>query len=371
MTTAQQTWLNDLQPLLTNSLDLERLRGRRIAGILGDAPSTYAKSPRLWNAAFQALELNATYVPFDVPQGKLRQVLQLLRASDAFLGGSVTVPYKKEAIPLLDEVDPLTARIGAVNVIVRTPEGRLIGYNTDGLGGMQALRAAHGRSDLSSARVLLIGAGGAGQALAFFLWNEMVKGELVIANRTRASAQALAQRLLAMRSGHVVSVGDEGITEHAPAMDVIINATVKGQAGVRTLVDGRWTCCEPYSALGPAAPAVMPASISASDPAFIEAWFRESMRDIQRNQERSLQVCARLARRALCYDIIYAPLETVFLRHARWSGHATLNGIEMNIGQAVEAFTRYVCRDWLSERGLASPEGFARVMQAMAGQWGQ
>ena len=369
----ERTWLDELQLLITNRLDHAALRGRRLCAILGDVPSTYAKSPSLWNAAFRALQLEATYVPLDVPQDRLRAVVQTLRASEAFLGGSVTVPYKAAIIPLLDEIDPLTARIGAVNVIVRTEDGKLIGYNTDGLGGVRALtrEILPGQRppvrDLSRARVLLIGAGGAAQALAFHLWDQMPHGELVIANRTRASAEALVQRLTALRAGHLVALDEQEIGARAPSMELIINATVKGQAGIRKLASGEWLCLEPYSCLGPAHPTTLEPPASAE--AFQGVWYRASASDIQENHQRSLEICARLPREAVCYDIIYAPLETTFLRHARWSGHATLNGKTMNVAQALEAFTRYVCRHWLEREHGDLAEAAREVGRAMGDAW--
>lgn len=391
MATAQQTWLSELQALVTNALDLPRLRESRVAGILGDAPSTYAKSPRLWNAAFGALQLDAVYVPLDIPQDRLPLVLQLLRDSEAFLGGSVTVPYKQAVIPLLDDVDPLAARIGAVNVIVRTAQGRLMGYNTDGLGGVRALtaptlgdspsrlparpedrgaggeRSAAGGLTLAGARVLLLGAGGAAQALAFCLWEQMGEGQLLIANRTRSSAQGLATRVAQMRAGSVTAMSEGDLARHATTVDLIINATVKGQGGIRTLARGQWTTLEPYSALAPASPIAIPPTAQARE--FLEAWYPRSLEDLQRNHEASLEICGRLPRSTMCYDIIYAPLESVFLRHARWSGHQTLNGKAMNVMQAAEAFTRYVCRDWLASRGLDGDGVMRQVAQVMAEQW--
>lgn len=374
MAQRQSTWLGELQALIANKVDEEALRGRRIAGILGDTPSTYAKSPRLWNAAFAALDLDATFLPFDVRPGRLGDVMALLRAGDVFLGGSVTVPYKQAVIPLLDEVDPLTARIGAVNVIVRAGDGRLVGYNTDGLGGVRALSDPAGPGlappvpDLTEAHVLLVGAGGAAQALAFYLWEQMTRGELIVANRGRPAAEALAGRLAAMRAGHVTAIGEDEVALRAPAMDVVINATVKGQAGLRKLSDG-WTCLEPYSGLGTAQPAVLAEGSASAPLAFLETWYRRSAVDIQRNHEVSLQICSRLPGPTLCYDIIYAPFETTFLRHARWSGHPTLNGKAMNVTQAVEAFTRYVCRDWVTQRGLEMNKANRQVAEAMEAEW--
>ena len=375
MTVTQQTWLEGLQALVTNRLDLATLGSRRVAAILGDAPSTYATSPRLWNAAFTALGWEAEFVPLDVPVGRLPDVVQLLRAQETFLGGSVTTPYKAAIMPLLDDVDPMAARIGAVNVLARAADGRLTGYNTDGPAGVQALtqEVVPGRAPplqrLSGAKALVMGSGGAAQALAVHLWEALGDGELLIANRTRPQAEGLVQRLAAMRPGRLAAIDDAGILRRAPEMDLVINATTKGQAGIRTLPDGRRATLEPYSALAPAAPAALPAMEVLADRAFLESWYRASAADIERNHAQSLALCARLPRETVCYDLIYAPLETVFLRHARWSGHRTLNGKAMNLAQAVTAFARHVCRAWLEAQGAATPEGHGRIAQAMAEAW--
>lgn len=372
MTTLQAGWLHELQMCVTNALDADALQGKRVAAILGDVPSTYAKSPRLWNGAFSALNVEAVYVPLDVPHQRLEDVLAVLRSSEAFLGGSVTVPYKTAVIPLLDEVDPLAAQIGAVNVIVRRADGRLIGHNTDGVGGVRALTGALSarQQSLANATILLIGAGGAAQALACTLWDQMMHGRLVIANRHRAAADALAARVLRMRTGNVVAITEDEIPAHASRVNVIINATVKGQAGIRTLPDGRRTCLEPYSAIGPANPEELSAEGTASEQAFQEHWYRQSEADIRRNQAVSLNTFAQIPRTTLCYDIIYAPLETVFLRQARWSGHQTLNGKGMNLIQAVEACTGYVCEEWFAQLGLDAAHVRQQVHSAMANIWG-
>ncbi len=377
MTVTQRTWVDELQALVTNRLDPAALGERRFAAILGDVPSTYAKSPRLWNAAFAALGLPAAFVPLDIPPGRLPEVVRALRERDAWLGGSVTVPYKTQIIPLLDAVEPMAARIGAVNVVVREADGRLVGHNTDGRAGVRALTddvlpgSPPPLERLAGARVLLIGGGGAAQAMACHLWEALGDGELLIATRARQQAEHLIQRLAAMRPGRLAAIDDAEISHRAPGMDLVVNATLKGQAGIRTLSDGRRTTLEPYSALAPAAPAAVAATEGSDEGAFFEAWYRGSSADLWQNQERSLALCARLPRQTLCYDIIYAPPETVFLRHARWSGHRTLNGKAMNVAQAVDAFTRYVCRDWLRDFGRDPDDAPRQVAHAMAEAWGR
>src|SRR5687767_8903810 len=104
---------------LTNRLDDRCSAGPRFAAVIGDAPSHYSKSPRLWNAAFASLTMEAVYVPMDVEDAGLGDLLQTLRDCAGFLGASVTVPYKGKVMELLDAVDAGAQRIQAVNTIVR------------------------------------------------------------------------------------------------------------------------------------------------------------------------------------------------------------------------------------------------------------
>ncbi len=254
--------LADVQRLITNRLDAAALRGRRLCVILGESCSAHAKSPALWNAAFVALGVPAAYAALDVPAEQLEAAVQALRADEAFLGGSVTMPYKARILPLLDEVDPVAARIGAVNAIARTAEGRLRGYNTDGLGGVRALAEAGVRP--SGARVALLGAGGAAQALAAYVWDALGDGELTLINRHEEAARPIAQRLLAARAGHVRVVDEAAADEALAGATLVINATTKGQAGLRAIPGGQWTCLEPYSALAPAHPATQPGAVHAA-----------------------------------------------------------------------------------------------------------
>ncbi len=101
----------------------------KIYGILG-RPVAHSLSPAMHNAAFRELKINAVYVAFPVTD--LDQAVAGLRGLD-IQGASVTIPFKEEIIPLIDDLDPQAARIGAVNTVVNRA-GRLCGYNTDWLG---------------------------------------------------------------------------------------------------------------------------------------------------------------------------------------------------------------------------------------------
>ena len=360
-----------LAPYLSNSLEGAAIGGHRFAGIFGDRPSQYAKSPSLWNAVFQALKLDAVYVPFDVDEPKLGGLVGALRGLPQFLGGNVTVPYKVRIIEYLDDLDTKARQIGAVNTVVRTPDGRLIGYNTDGGGFMQSLttdllpKEAPLLPDPRGVDVLMVGAGGAARAVAFFLAEAIGRGRLTIVNRTHTAAVELADAVNRVY-GNTTAAHEDTIGKVAASAGLVVNCSTKGQSGLRKLPGGEATMLEPYSALAPANPARLPESLGADFP---RRWFEASLADIEHNARAGAEVVLGLPPHAVAYDLIYSPLETVFLRHCRLAGHRTANGKGMNIAQAVEAFCDRVCPGYLAEAGLAGAEGRRRVVEAMASVW--
>jgi len=154
----------------------------RIYGILG-RPVSHSLSPAMHNAAFRHLGINAVYVAFPVTD--LVQAVAGLRGL-AIGGVSVTIPFKEEIIPLLDELDSQAATIGAVNTVVNR-DGVLTGYNTDWLGAVAALTAKVG---LKGQHVLILGAGGASRAIAYGIFRKGGKVTLTDIDVPRAAALA-------------------------------------------------------------------------------------------------------------------------------------------------------------------------------------
>ncbi len=367
--------LGALAGLLSNRLDPEAGRHRLLAGIIGDAPSQYAKSPSIWKPTFAALEIDATYLPFDVPADHLEKVVSALRALPALAGFNVTVPYKIRILPFLDEIDPRARRINAVNTVVRRPDGTLVGYNTDGEGFVDSISrmpALDGQPLVSGLRgraVLLLGAGGAARAIAHTLVDELGEGTVVIANRSADTARALAAELNRVRAGAAAGIDESEVDAAARRADLVVNATVKGQAGIRKLAGGRATCLEPYSSLAPAAPAEVPEAMAANPRRFYRAWFTASAADIEANHRRSMAVVREAPAEAAFCDIVYAPLESAFLRQGRLSGRRILNGKGMNVAQAASGFFHRVMQPYLKDRGLDIPETHRRIVAAMERAW--
>jgi shikimate dehydrogenase len=364
-----------LQPFVLNPLPIAPGPRAWATGLIGDHPSTYSRSPRIWNAAFRELGLDAVYAPFDVDPEGLPELVEAIRRESRFLGMNVTVPYKQAIIPLIDGVDVRAACLDAVNTVVRTPDGELLGFNTDGEGAFGSLTLAWPGQpqpflpSLDRLSVLLIGAGGAASAVAFTLAEAVgPRGRLFIANRTPETALALGQRVAAA-FGNAQGLDEADADLLAPGVDLIVNASTRGQAGAKVARLGKVAYLEPYSALAPAAPPSIDDQEDEPEIARLQRWFATATGSIEENHALSMQFTTHVPRHAAFFDLVYAPPETTTLRHARWSGHPTLNGQGMIVFQAVAAFVDHIARPLLEEAGFDASIR-EQVVETMALNWG-
>ena len=358
---------------LSNPLDGRAIAERAFAGVIGDAPSHYSKSPALWNAAFKHLQLNVVYLPFDVEIARLGDLLHSLKNCDTFLGANVTVPHKVRVMELLDSIDPSARRIQAVNTIVRSHDGKLIGYNTDGAGFVDSIlklqpdRPERFLASLEGMNVLLLGAGGAARAVAFQVADELQGGKLIICNRTAKHASSLAVDI--QKSGqNAQAINEEELPKWAPSVGLIVNCTIKGQGGMPRLPEGTAILLEPYSALAPAHPAAW-AAMTTDQLGAERNWQKAARDDIESNNRASMKIAESVPQHVRFYDLIYHPEETVFLRHAKLTGHPTMNGKAMIINQAVIALCRRICSAQLSARGLNTLNTYNEILDVMYSAW--
>lgn len=271
------SWLD----LIDNEIVIEE--GQSFAAILGTSPSKGARSPILWNAAFQAIGRSEKMLPLDVSVGRLPDLLSALDADPRFLGGAITMPHKETAASWLgaDRLTSEAERIGAVNCLYRAPTGELRGTNTDGEGALESLRETAG--DLSGKSVILVGAGGAGKAVAAFLGS--AGADVSISSRTPAARQVFAESI----GGKVVAYPLS--PDNASTADILVNCTPLGFANHSR---GR----------------------SSVAPNVLDA----------------------LPSEAVVFDIIYDPPQTPLLQNAVARRLKTLNGDAMNLEQAVLGF---------------------------------
>ncbi len=184
-------------------------------------PVAHSLSPRFQNAALRALDIPLRYEALDVAPAALGAVLGQMRAERA--AGNVTVPHKEAAAARCDRLTDWARAAGAVNVFW-TEDGALVGDNTD-VGGVAAAVRALMHAEPRNACIALIGAGGAAAAVAVAAgaWEGCT---LLVANRTRQRAEALAHRF-----GTRVQVVD-GAAVAARGAQLVVNATTIGMDGV-------------------------------------------------------------------------------------------------------------------------------------------
>jgi len=254
----------------------------RVCGIIGD-PVEHTLSPVMHNAAFEELNLDFVYVAFRVRREELREAIIGARSLDV-QGLNVTMPHKNAVMRYLDEVDSTARSIGAVNTILND-EGRLEGYNTDGIGALKAL-TENGITP-NGKKLLLLGAGGAGKAIAFHAAQKVE--ELIILNRTPQKAKKLAEVLRKEFNKRIdgSELSTEIIEEELKDTDILVNATYVG---------------------------------------------------MHPNIDQSL-VSPSLLRPDLCVmDIVYNPLETKLAKDAKAVGAKVVSGIEMLVYQGAASF---------------------------------
>ena len=256
----------------------------RLAGLVG-WPVSHSRSPGLHGHWFERYGIDGTYVPLPVRPQDVELAFRALPRL-GFLGWNVTVPHKEAACRLVDELDPMAARIGAVNTVLVQPDGRTRGLNSDGLGFLANLRQQAPAWRPEQGAALLLGAGGGARAVAVALLEAGVPA-LRLANRTEARAAALAGELTAIGPVDVVGWADAGDALRDTAL--LVNCTSLGMTGQPPL---------------------------------------------------EIRLDA-LPRSAVVADLVYAPLETGLLAEARQRGNVTVGGLGMLLHQAATGFAHW------------------------------
>ena len=186
----------------------------KVYGVAGD-PVGRSLSPVMMNTAFRRETVNAVYLAL---QTASVEDLVALIAQIPLQGVSITMPHKQAILPHLEHMDPLSKKIGAANTILRAPDGKLYGFNTDVAGILVPIEK---RMPLKGAKVLVLGAGGSGRAAVFGLRDK--GADVFLLNRTTETAAKLAKQ-----SGAKV-IKREAVPK--TSFDVILNATPVGMGG--------------------------------------------------------------------------------------------------------------------------------------------
>jgi len=253
-----------------------------LAGVIG-APIGHSLSPRLHGHWLRRYGLAGHYIPMEVSQTDLRDVLAFLPRL-GFVGLNVTLPHKETVLAIADIVTDRAALIGAANTLIFRKDGKLHADNTDGIGFLANLRQGAPGWDATAGPAAVFGAGGAARAIVSALLDAGVP-EVRVANRTRQRAEALRSDF----GARVVPVDWVQAGNMIEDAATVVNTSSLGMTG--------------------------------------KAEFRVPL--------------DALDRRAVVTDIVYAPLQTQFLRTAAAMGCVTVDGLGMLLHQAAPGFERW------------------------------
>jgi len=270
-----------------------------LAGVIG-APIAHSRSPLLHGHWLKTYGLPGYYIPMEVSADNLAQVLQTLPKA-GFVGLNVTIPHKIAVLDIADLVTDRATLIGAANTLIFRKDGKIHADNTDGYGFIENLRQNAPGWNPTAGPAAVLGAGGAARAVIASLLDVGVP-EIMISNRTRITAEAL-QHDFGKRLRVVDWVQAGNMLEDAAT---VVNTTSLGMVGkpeLRVPLDG-------------------------------------------------------LQKGALVTDLVYAPLQTRFLRVAQEMGCVTVDGLGMLLHQAVPGFER-----WFGQRPIVDTATRAAVLK--------
>lgn len=277
------------------------------AEVIGD-PIAQSKSPAIHKFWLGKLGVAADYRACHVSAEGLSDYFAARRTDPGWRGCNITMPHKQAAMALVDRIDPLAQRIGAINTVVRSPAGELTGFNTDAAGFLEPLEPLLAENHLvRMARI--IGAGGAARAIIAALADHDFT--LVLAARDPGKARALLDELAPSGEHHTPPLGhfaaptDFAFDDRSQLLDLMVNASPLGMVG------------QPALEL----------DLSHVPPG------------------------------STVYDIVTNPLETPLLVAARAAGFPTIDGLAMLIGQAAAAFALFF--------GQPAPREFDAELRAL------
>jgi shikimate dehydrogenase len=250
-----------------------------LAGVMG-WPVMHSRSPLMHNYWFRQHKLAGTYVPLAIQPEGLAAALRALNPL-GFAGVNLTIPHKRQALAVVDEVDAVAKRIGAISCVVVRPDGSLAGTNNDWFGFIHNLKQEQPGWRADAGPVVVLGAGGGSRAVCYGLMQEGAQ-EIRLVNRTFARAKGLADEF----GGPLKALPWDERHDALEGAALVVNATSQGMVGQPAL-------------------------------------------DLRLD---------RLSKTALAADIIYIPLETPFLAAAQQRGNRTANGLGMLLHQGRPAW---------------------------------
>ena len=279
-----------------------------VCGLIGN-PVRHTLSPLIHNSLSEVTGINMVYVPFEVPEGGVGDAIKGALAL-GIRGLNVTIPYKSDVIPYLEDIDPLAKGIGAVNTLVRTENGGFKGYNTD-MTGLYRSMLDEG-VELEGKTVVILGAGGVARPSAFLCGSKGAK-RIYILNRTFERARDVADEVnrALYELGREDSLTEDGVNAEGEPSDIpqiVIPMRLEEYRDLYTEEDK-------FIALQCTSVGLFPDVNSAV------------IEDKEFYEHISVGI-----------DMVYRPLDTKFMKLAGEAGAKVVSGLKMLLYQAIDAY---------------------------------
>ena len=295
---------------------------QKFVTIIGETPSRGARSPLLWNNAYKKMKIKKKMLPLDVRKKNLKKLVSSLRSNPNFFGSAITMPYKTSIIKYIDEIDKDAKKIGSINTIVKK-KNRLIGYNTDYMGSAFSLKLIKKKIK----RVLILGAGGAAKACILSAVKSFKNGKFYFYNRNLKKLNLVLNKIKINKKLKILKeIGD---IQSLKYIDLVINATSVGFDSKFRINNNYYNLIK-RSPLGRIGNKNEYATNKIKNDSFLLKLNESNLYDTVNFFVKNPKV--------IIFDIIYNPRKTLLIQLGELFRCRTINGLPMNVMQAVFAF---------------------------------
>jgi len=310
--------MNNLNGLINNNLNLNT---KKYTLIIGETPSRGARSPKLWNKVYKKNRENLKMYPADISQGNLKKIINYLKKDNFFLGAAVTTPYKELSLKYIDEVSKEAQQIGSVNTL-RKKNNKIIGYNTDYFGFIETLEKFKFKKN-----ILIFGCGGAGKAVLIACKNYFSSSSFFLINRNKTNLKKFLKK---SKFKNFKIIKHDSI-ENLKNIDLVINTTSIG-------FDSWLYRKKYYFNLSFFTPMIDIKSIKGVKEKDNKKFILKNKKLIEEDTK-IYNKFLKNNKNCEIIDIIYNPLQTKLLKIGRQKKHRVVNGLIMNLFQAVKAYS--------------------------------
>ena len=309
----------EVQNLINNKVIV---KSKKYSLIIGLTPSTGARSPVLWNKVYKKLKINCRMYPADIYKKNLSKFFSQIRKDINFIGSAVTAPYKEETIKYLDEIDPGAKKIGSINTIKKKND-KLVGYNTDYIACKLSLKKFK-----SKKKILILGAGGVGKAAIISTLEIFKSTNIITYNRTKKKLIKIKKNLKNNRFKILKNFKEISKLKN---IDLLINST---SVGFRMWQKKK----QSYYNLSYFSPIGILKKLNLIKKKNLSIFYQKNLNNINSNKFSTIKFFE-TNKNCEVFDLIYDPNETNLIKIANQFSKKNVNGLKMNLDQAIYAFS--------------------------------